>query len=153
MQEFQVGFIISNFKKMKMKKAHLVIILLVLFIAGCSKTSNENKQTNEPPPAEIPAENLEEQEPAAEPITNQTFNVNIKGYAFSQVELRIKKGDTVTWTNNDAVSHTVTSDSGSGLNSESLSQGETYSHTFNAQGTYEYHCKPHLFMKAKIIVE
>ena len=137
-----------------MNKSYLILVLIVLFlIAGCSKTSNENQQTNEPPPAEIPAENLEEQEPAAESIIPQTFNVNIKGYAFSQVELRIKKGDTITWTNNDAVSHTVTSDSGSELNSAALSQKESYSHTFNAQGTYEYHCKPHLFMKAKIIVE
>jgi len=137
-----------------MNKSYLILVLIVLFlIAGCSKTSNENQQTNEPPPAEIPAENLEEQEPAAESIIPQTFNVNIKGYAFSPAEIRIPKGSTITWTNNDAVSHTVTSDSGSELNSESLSQGETYSHTFNAQGTYEYHCKPHLFMKAKIIVE
>lgn len=138
-----------------MKKTYLVVILLGLFlIAGCSRTSNENQQiTNEQPPAEIPIENNQgAQEPVVE-STPQTFNIKIKSYAFSPAELRIKKGDTIIWTNNDAVSHTVTSNSGSELNSEALSQEETYSHTFNAQGTYEYHCNPHPFMKAKIIVE
>lgn len=127
---------------------------MLLLIAGCSKTSNENQQiTNEQPPAEIPIENNQGvQEPVVE-RTPQTFNIKIKSYAFSPVELRIKKGDTIIWTNNDVVSHTVTSSSGSELNSEALSQEETYSHTFNAQGAYEYYCKPHPFMKAKIIVE
>ncbi|MBI2107135.1 cupredoxin domain-containing protein [Candidatus Woesearchaeota archaeon] len=136
-----------------MKKTYLVIILLGIFlIAGCSKTSIENQQTNEQPFVEPPAEANQEEPPAQEP-SSQTYSINIKSYAFSPAEIRIKKGDTITWTNNDAVSHTVTSDSGSELNSEALSQGESYSHTFNAQGTYEYYCKPHPFMKAKIIVE
>ena len=137
-----------------MKKTYLILALVVLFlIAGCStltQTYNGNKQSyiiNQSKNQTL------EEEPPLQEQASQTYSINIKSYAFSPAEIRIPKGSTITWTNNDAVSHTVTSDSGSELNSESLSQGETYSHKFNAQGTYEYHCKPHLFMKAKIIVE
>lgn len=83
----------------------------------------------------------------------KTYNVNISNFAFSPSELRIKEGDSVVWTNKDSVAHTVTSDFGSELDSTFLSNGQTYSHTFSDKGTFEYHCTPHLQMKAKIIVE
>ena len=79
--------------------------------------------------------------------------VEIKGFSFNPKEIRIKAGESVTWTNGDSVKHTVTSDSGSELDSALLSEGETYSHTFNEAGTFDYHCTPHPSMKAKIIVE
>ena len=74
-------------------------------------------------------------------------------FAFSPSGLTIKKGDSVVWTNQDSVGHTVTSDSGSELDSELLSTGESYSYKFANAGIYEYHCTPHPSMKAKIIVE
>jgi len=67
--------------------------------------------------------------------------------------LTIKEGDTVVWTNMDSMSHTIKSDSGSELSSNSLSNGQTYSHTFNSVGTFNYHCSIHPSMKAKIIVQ
>ena len=82
-----------------------------------------------------------------------TYNIEIKGFAYSPSELRIKRGDIVTWTNKDSIRHTVTSDSGSEMDSELLSQGETYSATFDSAGNYAYHCTPHPSMKARIIVE
>jgi amicyanin len=82
-----------------------------------------------------------------------THSIEIENFAFQPAELKIEKGDTVIWTNKDSAQHTVTSDSGAELDSGLLSQGETYSHTFNEVGTFDYHCTPHPFMKAKIIVE
>ena len=87
------------------------------------------------------------------PRTPQTYSINIENFAFSQMEIRIKKGDKVVWTNKDSVSHTITSDSASELNSGFLGGGESYSHTFNTAGTFNYHCTPHPYMKAKVIVE
>lgn len=83
----------------------------------------------------------------------QTYNINIANFAFSQKEIRIKKGDRIVWTNKDSASHTVTSDSGSELGSGFLSNEESYSHTFNTAGTFSYHCSPHPYMQAKVIVE
>jgi plastocyanin len=53
----------------------------------------------------------------------------------------------------DGTSHTVTSNSGSELDSPLLSSGMAYSHNFSTAGIYDYHCALHPFMKGKIIVE
>ena len=34
-----------------------------------------------------------------------------------------------------------------------MKKDQSYSITFNEAGTYDYHCTPHPFMKAKVIVE
>lgn len=78
--------------------------------------------------------------------------ITIDNFAYSPSNLNINIGDTVVWTNNDRAAHTVTSDSGSELNSQTLSTGQTYSHTFNAADTYNYYCSFHPNMKAKVIV-
>ncbi|MEK6842765.1 MAG: plastocyanin/azurin family copper-binding protein, partial [Nanoarchaeota archaeon] len=51
----------------------------------------------------------------------KTYTLDIKSFAFQTPELAIKAGDAVTWTNLDSTAHTVTSDSGSELDSKSLS--------------------------------
>jgi amicyanin len=86
-------------------------------------------------------------------IISQEYRIDIKNFAYSLESLTIKKGDSVIWTNRDSIEHTVTSDSGTELNSALLSQEQEYSHTFTNSGTYNYHCTPHPYMKASIIVE
>lgn len=82
-----------------------------------------------------------------------SYSVDIEDFAFASETLTIKVGDTVTWTNRDSAGHTVTSDSGSKLDSILLKKGQSYSHTFNEVGTFDYHCTPHPYMKGIIIVE
>lgn len=74
--------------------------------------------------------------------------------------LTINAGDTVKWTNQDSVSHTVTSgtncqNNGVWASSGLLSNGQTFSVTFNEAGTYPYFCVPHCFlgMTAAIFVD
>lgn len=105
--------------------------MVLFFISGCSSNKNNNLGNNEP----------------------SGLNVEINGFAFSPQELTIKTGETVTWINKDNVKHTITSDSGSELSSEMLSNSQTYSHIFNTKGTFNYHCSLHSSMTAKIIVE
>lgn len=85
--------------------------------------------------------------------SSKTYNINIQGFAFSPSLLTIKKGDKVIWTNKDSMAHTITSDSGSELDSATLSNGASYSHTFATAGTYNYHCTIHQSMKGEIIVQ
>jgi plastocyanin len=82
----------------------------------------------------------------------KTYNIAISNFAFSPSTLSINKGDTVVWINKDSASHTVTSDSGNEIASGSLSNGQTFSHTFNTAGSFDYHCAIHPSMKANIIV-
>jgi plastocyanin len=83
-----------------------------------------------------------------------TDKVNITNYTFSPANITVKVGTTVTWTNNDDVDHTVTSDTApnSGPDSGLINPGDTYTYTFNQAGTFNYHCAQHLYMKGTITV-
>ena len=78
--------------------------------------------------------------------------VNISNFSFSQGSLNVSMGTTVTWTNNDSATHRVVSDTGL-FDSGDLSQGGTFSYTFNTAGSYPYHCSIHTYMKGTIIVK
>jgi plastocyanin len=80
------------------------------------------------------------------------FEVTIQGDAFSPPSVNVPAGTTVTWTNNDSVTHTVVSDTGL-FDSKNMSKGSNFSRTFSEKGTYNYHCSIHTFMKGTIIVE
>ena len=68
-----------------------------------------------------------------------------------QIIITINKNVTVTWTNVDAMPHTVTADDNS-FTSDELNQNDTYSHTFTTDGTFDYHCAIHTGMKGTVVV-
>ncbi len=76
------------------------------------------------------------------------------GYTPDKITVVIGVNNTVTWTNNDPIHHTVTSVSGNGsLNSGDMAQGATYSYTFTKPGTYNYYCVYHVWMTGTVVVE
>ncbi len=79
-------------------------------------------------------------------------SVSIAGFAFSVSSLAVNKGTKVTWKNNDATTHTVTSDDGT-FDSGNIAPGGTYSYTFASPGTFAYHCKIHPTMTAKVVTQ
>lgn len=84
---------------------------------------------------------------------NATNAVAIQNYAFAPAAITVKVGTVVTWTNQDAVRHSVTSSTkGSGPESQLFGRGETYSYTFATAGTYSYYCLPHPYMKGTVTV-
>ncbi len=83
-------------------------------------------------------------------VTSPTTSVTISGFAFSPASLSVTKGTKVTWTNNDAASHTVTGSTGP--SSGTLSAGSTYSYTFDTAGTFSYHCAFHSGMTGTVTV-
>jgi plastocyanin len=82
----------------------------------------------------------------------KSASVAIKDFEFTPATVTIAVGGTVTWTNNGPSTHTVTADDGS-FDSGNLSQGKTFSHTFQTAGTFAYHCSIHPFMTATVIVQ
>ncbi len=82
-------------------------------------------------------------------------NVSIAGFAFSPASLTITQGDTVRWTNFDAVIHTSTANSGQAdfWDSGSLPTNASFQRQFNIVGSFGYHCTPHPFMTGTVIVE
>jgi surface protein len=86
--------------------------------------------------------------------SNQSHDISITdNMQFDPEELTISVGDTVTWTNNDGMSHTATSTDGpEAFDSGNIGSGDTWSFTFTEAGTYEYKCNYHSSMTATIIV-
>jgi plastocyanin len=82
---------------------------------------------------------------------NQNTYVTITGYSFQPATLYVRRGTTVTWTNQDSQVHTVTSDNNT-FHSATLGQGQSYSYTFNSNGTYAYHCQIHPGMYGTVVV-
>lgn len=80
---------------------------------------------------------------------------------FEPKTLHIEPGDTVNWVNQDDELHNMVTypdgfpEGAHGFVSPYLvKKGETWSHKFTVEGTYEYHCVPHMFlgMRGSVIV-
>ena len=138
------------------KSLWAIIAIIVLVIIGVgiwlgtsnNSTSNTNT-TNTPGSMNMPSSTSQNSNttPAA------TNAVTIQNFAFNPSNITVKKGTTVTWTNNDSTTHTVTeTDSQTGPDSGDLSPGKSYSFTFNATGTFHYHCSIHPSMTGTVIV-
>ncbi len=78
--------------------------------------------------------------------------VVMKNFAFDPADVTIKAGESVTWTNQDSVTHTVVADNGE-FNSGDLANGATFSFTFAKAGTYPYHCSIHPTMTGTVTVQ
>ncbi len=71
--------------------------------------------------------------------------------AFSPNRIEIAAGTAVRWTNNDQLVHTITADDGS-WDSGPIEPGKTWTHTFTQPGEFAFHCTPHPFMNAVVVV-
>jgi len=120
---------------MKNKILHLYIFLLLISamaIVSCGKSSGYGSNTTTPPP-----------------VANAVSIVNM---SFTPATLTVSVGTTVTWTNNDGMTHTVTSDASS-FDSGDITMGSKYSRVFSVAGTFTYHCTIHPAMKGTIVVK
>jgi plastocyanin len=78
--------------------------------------------------------------------------VTIADFAFAPQTVTVTVGDTVTWTNDDAVIHTATATDGS-WDTGDLAQGQSGAITFTAAGTFAYLCTPHPTMTGTVVVQ
>jgi plastocyanin len=80
--------------------------------------------------------------------------VTIDNYAFGPTSLTVRRGATVTWTNQDDDVHTVKSDGGpETFKSSALDTGDKFDVTFDKVGTYAYICSVHPYMHGTIVVQ
>lgn len=82
----------------------------------------------------------------------------MEGIEFVPPDTTVAVGDTVTWTNNEAVGHDVTKEGGPGPDFSSgepggMQEGDTFEHTFEAAGTVDYVCTVHPGMTGTVVVE
>jgi plastocyanin len=85
------------------------------------------------------------------PYTKTAIIIN-----FTLPSLQVRPGDSVLWVNQDSFPHTASVGTqvspGTEFDSPPLANGETYSHTFAAAGTFAYYCEIHPSMTGTITV-
>jgi plastocyanin len=80
-----------------------------------------------------------------------TVTVDIVDYAFDPGLITIEAGTTVVWVNSGAETHSATGDGGE-FDTGGIAPGGSASISFDAPGTYGYHCEFHSGMNATVVV-
>lgn len=80
-----------------------------------------------------------------------------KGSCFSPCQTLVLKGDTVTWTNLDSITHTIVSGSGQSgpdgwFSSSIILPHGTFSHKFERSGAFVYYDILHPYVEGVVIV-
>ncbi len=117
----------------------VVAIVLVLVVASVLFMKNRNDQAVNANPA---------------------ATIDITKTSYTPGTVTIKKGQSVTWVNNDTVPHQIAADpypthsSLPELHSSSLNQGDSYTFTFENKGTFTYQDPLYpTTLKATVVVE
>jgi plastocyanin len=134
--------------------------------ANTSELKTRTNMPETPTKSEVP---LTEPKPPVKDVPSQSdgstvsivpgSSVPSNGKYFVPETTTVSKGDTVTWTNEDTVLHTVTSgasdegNSGAEFDSSYLAAGKTFEHAFDTAGTFDYYCTLHPFMTGKVKVQ
>ncbi len=123
------------------------LVVLALFLAGCTPPAVGPTTGPESPPVLLPATVVQPRD---------EYEVDIQGNAFLPPTVTLYAGDTVRWFNLDNVEHTVTAGrpgQPSGLFDFTLKAGDSYSFDFEQPGTYDYYCRDHVEERGQVIVK
>jgi plastocyanin len=112
-----------------MRSAAGVAALLTVLLAGCGGDGNDANTSTATQQEAVPA----------------VVKVSIGDNFYKPKDLTIKRGQSISWHNQGAVAHTVTSDSDSAVKFDSgtLNPGGVYALKPNTAGTITYHCTIH----------
>lgn len=81
----------------------------------------------------------------------KVYTVAIKQMQFQPAVLKVQKGDTIIFTNEDIVAHNVTEESNKRWSSSPLSTGKSW--RLVAEQSANYYCTIHPVMKGKLLVQ
>jgi plastocyanin len=128
-------------------------ITLLLFTAACQpgSTVKNEKDSTADEHAKQAIENLYDTTHAPLRNTDHFHSVEIRQMQFVPEILKVHKGDTIAWINNDIVVHDITEEKKKEWSSTPLAIGSTWKKV--ADKSSDYFCSIHVVMKGKIIVE
>ncbi|MEA2332073.1 MAG: hypothetical protein QOH58_2211 [Thermoleophilaceae bacterium] len=130
----------------------LLALLLACLALGlvASSCGGDDEESGGGGNAETTAETTEQ--PAGEGGGAST-EVSMEGIKFDPGEVTVKAGDTVTWVNDDTVGHDVTGDDFKSGDPGAMASGDTFDHTFDEAGTFDYVCSVHPGMDGSVKVQ
>lgn len=134
-----------------MRKSTLGIIIILIIAIAAVALALTHKSNNTPSYNSSSSNNT----PSSNSTTATTGHINITNMMFTPSQITVAKGGTVTWTNNDSLTHTVVDDLSNvgGPSSGDIAPGGTYSFTFTKTGSFQYHCSIHPSMRGTIVVK
>ena len=138
-----------------MKKSVVGIIVLVVVVVGVAAYALMHNNNNNGYGYSSSSQNNSSmsQQSSSQTNTQTTNKVTISNFSFTPASITVKKGTTVTWTNQDSVAHTVVETDGqTGPHSQDLANGASYSFTYSTTGTFQYHCSVHPEMTGRVVV-
>lgn len=154
------------FQEFSRRGIAIVASLSLLTVVGCNSGSNDSipdemnqnstsANTEKPIDSAMPLANVDsstivKKNVAAVDSKVETHIVTIDNMKFNPETLTIKKGDKVTFTNNDIVAHNAT-ELKNAWASPLLANGQSW--TFSPEMSSDYYCTVHVVMKGKIIVK
>jgi plastocyanin len=132
----------------------LACLALGLVVAGCGGDDDDEESGNGAATTEQPADEGGSAEDDADGGGGGgASEVVMESIRFDPAEVTIKAGDTVTWTNNDSVGHDVTADEFKSGQAGAMGSGDTFEHTFDQAGSFDYVCSVHPGMDGTVTVE
>ncbi|HEY7172466.1 MAG TPA: plastocyanin/azurin family copper-binding protein [Vicinamibacterales bacterium] len=118
-------------------KIRLLLAALVLGVSfGCGSSS---------PSSPTPA-------PSASTVSIVMNSSGLTTNAYSPNPITVAVGTTVTWMNNDTVTHTATGNTGL-FDSGPIAPNQQFSRTFSTVGSFPYHCTIHPGMVGTVTVQ
>jgi len=127
----------------------VIIAILILGAIAFGLTRSSNKANS----SQNSSQNSATQSSQSSQAPANANTVTIQNFAFLPGDITIKKGTTVTWTNNDSTAHSVNeTDNQKGPDSGNLNPGDKYSFTFDQTGTFKYRCNLHPEMLGTVTV-
>jgi plastocyanin len=129
----------------------MVLVLIMSGLIAAVSCGTSSPPTTQPP--DVKGTQVKPEQPGAAPGPDfKPAAVVIENFAFSPATITVAIGTTVTWTNKDSATHTVTSRTAI-FDSGKLSPGDSFSYTFNTKGDFEYYCTFHPNMTGKVSVQ
>lgn len=145
-------------------------VIPFLFVVALAAGACGGSQPDAAPPSASSPSATASPSSAPDASENASGNqVAIEDFAFAPKRMKIDAGETVTWTNNDDILHTVTSGRGQkqgvpgvtenkdakpdGMFDQEVEFEETFEFTFEDPGTYAYFCAIHPGMTGTVVVE
>ena len=115
----------------------VAVLLLVVLAAGCGEKEGEGSgSTGDPGTAS----------------GGKVVPVAMKDILFVPEKVTARVGQSVRWTNEDDVEHTVKASKGADFESKTMSKGETYAAKLTKTGTIDYVCTIHPSQRGTITV-
>jgi plastocyanin len=117
----------------------VILVGLALTLAACSSAGSAGSSAKAP-------------SGSASTGTPSTDSINIRNFAFSPDTITVSPGATVTVTNKDQVTHTLTATNGD-FGTGDIASGQSKSFTApKTAGTYSYYCMIHQYMTGTLVV-